>query len=240
MTASANRITIVIPTYNESENIRTLVPDLLALDPRLSILIVDDGSPDGTGAIADGFSAASPDRVSVLHRTKKAGIGPAYIAGFERVLTTGADLIVTMDADYSHHPTDLPRLIAAAEKADLVLGSRYVPGGNTSGWPLSRRFISRIGGFYARAVLGVHVRDLTGGFKVFRRSALEALPLDRIRSDGYVFQIETTYRLLRRGLRVEEAPITFADRVAGKSKLSRRIVLEAMIVVWKLRFDRSI
>jgi dolichol-phosphate mannosyltransferase len=240
MTEPVTRIAIVIPTYNEAENISSLIPALLAADPRFNVLIVDDRSPDGTGEIADDFARRHPDRVSVLHRETKAGIGPAYIAGFHALRSGDAQLIVTMDADHSHAPSDLGRLIAAADRADLVLGSRYVPGGDTRGWPLARRLISRTGGLYARTVLGVRVHDLTGGFKVFRRSAFDALPLDRIQSDGYVFQIETTYRLLRRGFKVEEVPITFVDRVAGKSKLSRRIVLEAMIVVWKLRFDRSI
>jgi dolichol-phosphate mannosyltransferase len=232
-------ITVVIPTYNERENIRTLIPAILGLGPHYRVLVVDDGSPDGTGAVADDLAAAHPERVHVVHRPRKAGIGPAYVAGFRAALAGDAALIAQMDADLSHDPADLARLVAATETADLALGSRYVPGGRTVGWPLYRRLLSRAGGRYARAVLGVFVTDLTGGFKVFRRDALAALDLDAIRSDGYAFQIETTYRLLKDGFRVTETPIAFTDRVAGASKLSRRIVFEAILVVWKLRLDRG-
>jgi dolichol-phosphate mannosyltransferase len=227
---------VVLPTFNERENLTPLIEMLLDLPLELGIIIVDDNSPDGTGAVADGFAASSPGRVTVVHRPSKQGIGPAYLAGFRQALTGRPDLIVTMDADHSHDPADLARLIAAAANADLVLGSRYVAGGRTRGWPLFRRLISRLGGLYARAVLGVAISDLTGGFKVYRRGTLAALDLDRIRSDGYVFQIETTYRAIQRGYRVVEVPITFVDRVAGKSKLSRRIVAEAVVMVWRLRF----
>jgi len=234
----APSVTVVIPTYNERENIRTLLPALLAVDPAYRVIVVDDNSPDGTGAVAEEVARAHPGRVVVLHRPAKEGIGPAYVAGFRRALANGTELVATMDADHSHDPRDLPRLVQAASTADLVLGSRYVAGGKTCGWPLHRRLISRFGGLYARLVLGVPVADLTGGFKVYRRDALAGLDLETLHSDGYVFQIETTYRTLRRGCRVVEVPITFADRVAGKSKLSRRIVAEAMIVVWRLRFER--
>jgi dolichol-phosphate mannosyltransferase len=233
-------IVVVIPTYNERENIRSLIPRLLESNSQISVIVVDDNSPDGTGALLEELSRSSDGRVKVVHRSRKAGIGPAYLAGFRLARQLGPDLIATMDADHSHDPSDLPRLIDAAANADLVLGSRYVPGGRTQGWPIYRRSISRIGGIYARLVLGVRITDLTGGFKVYRMAALEALELDSIESDGYVFQIETTYRTLRRGFQVVEVPITFVDRVAGKSKLSRRIVAEAILVVWKLRFDRNI
>lgn len=231
-------VTVVIPTYNERENLATLVPRILALGDAFGILVVDDNSPDGTGAIADQLATAHPGRVQVLHRPRKEGIGRAYIAGFQAALATDPALIVEMDADHSHNPDDLPRLVAATRDYDLVLGSRYVPGGRTVGWPLHRQLISRVGGRYARLVLGVPIHDPTGGFKVFRRATLEAIDLPTIHSDGYCFQIETTYRALRRGFRVTELPITFTDRVAGKSKLSRRVVFEAMLVVWKLRFER--
>jgi dolichol-phosphate mannosyltransferase len=232
-------VAVVIPTYNERENIRTLIPAVLALGPGYSVIVVDDNSPDGTGALADEFAASADGRVSVVHRPSKRGIGPAYLAGFRQALATNPDLIATMDADHSHDPADLARLVAAAARADLVLGSRYVPGGKTQGWPRYRRAISRLGGLYAHAVLGVSVADLTGGFKVYRRETLAALDLDRIRSDGYVFQIETTYRAIQLGYRAVEVPITFVDRVAGKSKLSRRIVAEAVVMVWRLRFGRG-
>ena len=227
-------ITVVIPTYNERANLGPLVCDLLALRPDLSVLVVDDNSPDGTGRVADEL-AAKTGRVSVLHRPTKAGIGPAYVAGLARALEGSADWIVCMDADGSHRPVDLPRLLHALDEADIVLGSRYVAGGGTEGWPLHRRLLSRFGGTYARRLLGVPVADLTGGFKAYRREALARLDLDAIRSDGYAFQIETTWQAIRRGLRVVEVPITFTDRVAGRSKLSRRIVAEAIWTVLRLR-----
>jgi dolichol-phosphate mannosyltransferase len=236
--ATRRAITVVIPTYNERENILTLVPAVLGLGREYSVIVVDDNSPDQTGLVADELAAASHDRVSVLHRAAKQGIGPAYLAGFRRALRGDSELIATMDADRSHSPADLARLVAATANADLVLGSRYVAGGRTQGWPLYRRGISRLGGLYARLVLGVAIADLTGGFKVYRRETLAALDLDRIRSDGYAFQIETTYRTIQAGYRVVEVPITFVDRVAGKSKLSRRIVAEAIVMVWRLRFGR--
>ena len=194
------------------------------------VLVIDDGSPDGTGEIADTL-AAELDGVSVLHRPRKEGLGPAYLAGFRQALTDGAELILEMDCDFSHDPADVPRLLAAAQEADLVLASRYVEGGGTRNWGFLRRFISRGGSLYAQVILGLHVRDLTGGFKCYRRSVLEALPLDEIHSKGYAFQIETTYRALRKGFRVREIPITFVDRVEGGSKMSRAIVVEA---VWKV------
>ncbi|HEY8448673.1 MAG TPA: polyprenol monophosphomannose synthase [Thermomicrobiales bacterium] len=231
-------VTVVIPTYNERDNLAPLVRRVLEAGPDFSILVVDDNSPDGTGELADELSSKHPGRVRVLHRDKKSGIGPAYRAGFREALALGSPIIAQMDADGSHDPAALPRLVAVLQQADVVLGSRYVAGGSTRGWPLHRRLISRLGGLYARIVLGVPIADLTGGFKAYRREALIAINPDQIRSDGYCFQIETTYRALQCGCRVVEVPIVFVDRVAGKSKLSRRIVLEAMIMVWRLRFSR--
>ena len=233
----AGSVVVVIPTYNERDNLETLVTRLLGLDPGYRVLVVDDGSPDGTGEIADALAAGSRGRVGVLHRPAKAGIGPAYVAGFGVALGNGAPLVAQMDADLSHDPAALATLVAGAASHDLVLGSRYVPGGATVGWPPRRLLLSRFGGWYARAVLGFPVHDPTGGFKVFRREALAALPLDDLRTDGYSFQIETTWRVWRGGGRVLEVPITFIDRVAGASKLSRGIVIEAALVVWRLRWD---
>jgi dolichol-phosphate mannosyltransferase len=200
------------------------------LEQGVNVLVIDDNSPDGTGEIADAL-AAELEGVTVLHRAAKEGIGPAYLAGFRHALQTDTELVLEMDCDFSHDPDDVPRLIAAAEDADLVLGSRYVRGGHVGNWGLLRRFISRGGSLYAQVLLGLGVRDLTGGFKCYRRAVLEALPLDEIDARGYAFQIETTYRTLRRGFRVTEVPITFVDRVEGGSKMSKAIVLEA---IWKV------
>jgi dolichol-phosphate mannosyltransferase len=194
------------------------------------VLVIDDGSPDGTGELADRFAQEIPN-VSVLHRARKEGLGPAYVAGFRKALADGAELVLEMDCDFSHDPADVPRLIAAADDADLVLGSRYVAGGGVENWSRVRRFISAGGSAYARILLGLHVRDLTGGFKCFRRTVLETIPLDRIDAKGYAFQIETTYRAVRSGFRVAEVPIVFVDRTEGQSKMSRAIVLEA---VWRV------
>jgi len=230
-------VIVAIPTYNERENLPSLVQTVLNLGSNYTVIIADDNSPDGTGKVADQLATAHPDRVIVIHRPGKQGIGPAYRAAFALALTMPAEVIAQMDADHSHDPRDLPRLVEALACADLALGSRYVAGGSTNGWPFYRQLISRLGGLYARLVLGVPIADLTSGFKAYRRQALEAIALDAVRSDGYCFQIETTYRALQRGCRVVEVPITFVDRVAGKSKLSRRIVLEAMVVVWRLRWS---
>jgi dolichol-phosphate mannosyltransferase len=221
-------VTVCLPTYNERENLERVLRRLG--EHGVSVLVIDDNSPDGTGEIADRL-AAELDYVSVLHRERKEGLGPAYLAGFRRALAEGADLILEMDCDFSHDPSDVPKLIAAAADADLVLGSRYVPGGGTANWGLIRRFISRAGSLYAQVMLGLRVRDLTGGFKCYRRAVLEALPLDEIDSKGYAFQIETTYRALRKGFTVREVPILFVDRVEGGSKMNRSIVLEA---IWKV------
>jgi dolichol-phosphate mannosyltransferase len=225
---------LVLPTYNEAENLEPIVDaarrSLAAASPDHRLLIVDDNSPDGTGEIADRLAAAHED-VEVLHRPGKEGLGPAYLAGFRRALDAGAELLIEMDADFSHDPADLPRLIEAARDADLVLGSRYMPGGGVAGWAWHRRLLSRGGCWYARTILGVGVRDLTGGLKCFRRAVLETLDLSEIHADGYGFQIEMTYRTVRAGMRVKEIPITFHDRRAGASKMDARIAAEA---VWKV------
>lgn len=230
------RAVVCLPTYNERENLERMVEALGAvLDTgRDRLLVIDDGSPDGTGEIADRLAAERP-WVSVLHRAEKQGIGPAYVAGFRRALADGAEFVLELDCDFSHDPADVPRLIEAAEDADLVLGSRYVPGGGTENWGLLRRIVSRGGSFYARVFLGVGVRDLTGGFKCFRRETLEAIDLDALSAHGYAFQIETTYRVLRAGLRVREIPIRFVERRAGASKMTGSIVAEAMLKVPLLR-----
>lgn len=225
---------VCVPTYDERENVGPIVEAILAAAPGVEVLVVDDASPDGTGALADAIAAREP-RVHVLHRARKEGLGRAYLAAFAWALERGYGLVLEMDADFSHDPRDLPRLIAAAEGADLVLGSRWVPGGGTVNWGLGRRLLSRAGSLYARTVLGVGVRDLTGGFKCFRREVLEALDLARVTCDGYAFQVELTYRALRRGFRVVEVPIVFEDRRVGRSKMSRAIVLEAVAKMWSLR-----
>jgi dolichol-phosphate mannosyltransferase len=232
------RAVVCVPTYDERENIEPLVRALgEVLDTsRDRVLVIDDGSPDGTGEIADRLAAELP-WLDVLHRTSKDGIGRAYLAGFARVLESDARLVLEMDCDFSHDPKDVPRLIAACENdADLALGSRWVAGGGTVNWGLVRRFISRGGSLYARLVLGVSIRDLTGGFKCFRRQVLETIDLEAIAARGYGFQIEGTYRALRAGFRVVEIPITFVDRRVGESKMSGAIVLEAMRQVPVLRW----
>jgi dolichol-phosphate mannosyltransferase len=223
------KATICLPTYNERENLERMVR---ALGPHgARVLVIDDSSPDGTGEIADRL-AGELDYVDVLHRERKEGLGPAYLAGFARALAGGAELVLEMDCDFSHDPADVPRLIAAAEAgADLVLGSRYVEGGSIGDWGALRRAVSAGGSLYARLLLGVPVRDLTGGFKCFRRRVLESIDLDSVHARGYAFQIELTYRALRKGFRVAEVPIRFVDRTHGGSKMSRTIVLEA---VWNV------
>jgi len=225
------RVTVCLPTYNERENLERMLHALREVLPTDGgVLVIDDGSPDGTGALADRLANEIPN-VSVLHRERKEGLGPAYIAGFRRALADGAELVLEMDCDFSHDPAEVPRLLAAAEEADLVLGSRYVEGGGVRNWGRLRRFVSEGGSTYARIMLGTKVRDLTGGFKCFRRVVLETIPLDRIDSKGYAFQIETTFRAQRAGFRVVEVPIVFVDREEGHSKMSRAIVLEA---VWRV------
>ena len=230
-----DRACVVLPTYNEHDNLPAIVPAILRASPLLDVLVVDDNSPDGTGRIADELAAREP-RVRVLHRERKEGLGRAYLAGFDVALRQGYGRILEMDADFSHDPERLPLLLAT--DADLVLGSRYVPGGGTVNWGASRRLLSWAGSLYARSILGLPVRDLTGGFKCFRREVLEALDLKTVRTRGYAFQIELTYRALMRGFRVVEVPITFVDRRVGKSKMDRSIVLEALTAVWRIRFGR--
>jgi dolichol-phosphate mannosyltransferase len=218
---------LVIPTYNEAANVEAIVAAALEqLPPTRRLLVVDDSSPDGTGQIADRIAQGRED-VAVLHRPAKRGLGPAYVAGFREALAGGAELIAHMDADFSHDPADLPRLLEAAVDADLVLGSRYVEGGGVTDWGPGRRAISRWGSVYARAALGVGIRDLTGGFKVFRRRALEAIDFQSLASLGYAFQVETTFRTIRAGFRVVEVPITFRDRRVGHSKMTGSVMLEA-------------
>lgn len=230
---------MILPTFNEAGNIEPLVE---ALRPKLGdrdrILIVDDDSPDGTGRIADRLAAADP-AVEVLHRPEKQGIGPAYLAGFRRALECGAALVVQMDADFSHDPAYLPRLLAASELADLVIGSRYVPGGGITEWGRTRRLLSLGGSLYARTLLGVPVRDLTGGFKCFRREVLETIDLERVTASGYSFQVEVTYRVLEAGFEVIEVPITFRERQSGDSKMSPAIVAEAAWRVPAIRFGHK-
>ncbi len=232
---------LILPTYNEAQNlepmVRAALPQLEAAGTEPTILVVDDASPDGTGALADRLATELPT-VRVLHRTSKEGLGRAYLAGFVTALEGGADLILQMDCDFSHDPTDLPRLIAAAGAADVVLGSRYVPGGGVQNWAFSRRVLSRGGCAYARLILGLPVRDLTGGFKCWNRAALEALDLDGVEADGYGFQIEMTYRASRAGMTVAEVPIVFRERREGQSKMNSWITLEAVWKVPALRIRR--
>jgi dolichol-phosphate mannosyltransferase len=231
-------LVVCLPTYNERVNLEPMARAVLGvleesgLDGR--VLVIDDASPDGTGELADRL-AAELGSLDVLHRERKEGLGPAYIAGFRRALDSGADLVATMDCDFSHDPADLPRLVAVADRAGVGLGSRYVEGGGTRNWGHVRRAVSRGGSLYARAILGIPVRDSTAGFKVYRRDVLEAIGLERIESKGYAFQVETVYRALRAGFAVEEVPILFSDREEGGSKMGPGIVLEAMVRVPALR-----
>jgi dolichol-phosphate mannosyltransferase len=229
---------VILPTYNEAENLERIVGAVLEQLPDSGrVLVVDDNSPDGTGEIADRL-AKETDRMRVLHRPRKEGLGPAYLAGFHVALDAGAERVVEMDADFSHDPAYLPKLIGAADHFDLVIGSRYVPGGGVTDWGPVRRFISRGGSAYARVALGLPIRDLTGGFKCFRREVLEAINIDTIEARGYAFQVETTYRAIRAGFRVVEIPIVFRDRADGTSKMSRSIVAEAIWRVPAMRFRR--
>ena len=232
------RLIVCVPTYDERENlepmVRALGTVLAAIAPNGRVLVIDDASPDGTGALADRL-AAEVGFLDVLHRERKDGLGPAYVAGFERALAAGAELVATIDCDFSHDPDDLPRLVAATSRAGIALGSRYVRGGGTEDWGALRRLVSKGGSAYARAVLGIPVRDTTSGFKVYRREVLEAIRPARIKSRGYAFQIETVYRALRAGFTVEEVPIRFSDRTEGGSKMGPGIVLEAVARVPALR-----
>lgn len=230
------RTTVVVPTYNEAGTIEEVVTRALAASPNVSVLVVDDASPDGTGDIADRI-AAGEGRAAVLHRPRKAGLGPAYREGFARVLATDAEAIVEMDADLSHDPADLPRFIEAARTADLVIGSRYVPGGATHNWSTARELLSRGGNAYARVLLRLPVRDATSGFRLYRRALLETLPLASMTSEGYGFQVEMAWRAHTAGFAVAEIPITFSERREGASKMSRAIVVEAAVQVarWALK-----
>ncbi|HEY1854973.1 MAG TPA: polyprenol monophosphomannose synthase [Solirubrobacterales bacterium] len=238
-TAAGGPAWLVLPTYNEAGNVEPIVAASLAQLPGdARVLIVDDASPDGTGTIADRLAAEQPGRLEVLHRPRKGGLGPAYIAGFRRALEAGAGFVLEMDADFSHDPADLPRLLAAMDGADLAIGSRYVRGGGVEAWSPSRRLLSRGGSAYARAVLQVPVQDLTGGFKCFRRAVLEAVDLDQVDSRGYAFQVELTYHVARAGFRIAEVPIVFHDRRDGVSKMTAAIAAEAAWRVPLLRYGR--
>jgi dolichol-phosphate mannosyltransferase len=230
------RALVIVPTFNERENIRRLIDTVLVQDARIDILVVDDGSPDGTGALVDEIVATN-DRVHVLHRARKLGLGTAYIAGFRWALEREYALVLEMDADFSHDPIHLPQFLNAVEGADLVLGSRYQQGRVTVvNWPIARLILSYCANIYARAVTGLPVWDATGGFKCFRRSVLEAIDLDRVRSNGYAFQIEMSFRAWKRNFRIAEIPIVFVDRTEGTSKMSQSIVREAVWMVWRLRW----
>lgn len=232
----AERALVIVPTYNERDNVSRLVEGVLAKDDRIDMLIVDDGSPDGTGAIVDQIAAANP-RVHAIHRERKLGLGTAYVAGFKWALARGYDLVFEMDADFSHDPAHLPQFLEAIEGADLVLGSRYRDGKVTVvNWPMARLLLSYGANIYARIVTGLQLFDSTGGFKCFRREVLEAIELDSVRSNGYAFQIELSFRAWKKGFRIVEIPIVFVDRTEGESKMSRRIVREAVWMVWRLRW----
>jgi dolichol-phosphate mannosyltransferase len=234
---AGERVLICVPTYNERENLASLLAAIHEHLAAADVLVIDDNSPDGTGKLADEI-AGRDGRVKVLHRAGKLGLGTAYLEGFRVGLDAGYDYIFEMDCDFSHDPKYLPALLGAArDGADLVIGSRYVKGGGTENWGIGRKVISKGGSLYARTILGVSVRDLTGGFRCFRRQTLERLALDRIATQGYGFQIEMTYRVLKAGLRVTEIPIVFVDRRVGKSKMSRAIFLEAMTSVWRMRLS---
>ena len=241
MTDPTPAVWVIVPTYDEAENIRPITAAILESLPAATILVVDDGSPDGTGQIADELAAADP-RIRVRHRTAKQGLGRAYLDGFGVALGGGATVVIQMDADFSHDPAALPALVAPIEagEADLVIGSRYTKGGGVVDWGIGRRLISRGGSIFARIVLGLRPSDLTGGFKAWRSTTLAAVPFDGIHAGGYVFQIEMTYRASRAGARIREVPITFRDRRVGQSKMSRRIVVEALVVVVQLRLDELV
>jgi dolichol-phosphate mannosyltransferase len=236
VTSELGRILVIIPTFQERENLSSIVGRVRASVPTAHVLVADDNSPDGTGKVADEL-ASDDDQVHVLHRAAKEGLGAAYVAGFEWALDEGYDVIVEMDADGSHQPEQLPRLLDALETADVVLGSRWVPGGEVSNWPKSREFLSRGGNMYTRIVLGLPLRDATGGYRAYRAKVLRAFDLTTVRSQGYCFQVDLAWRSWQRGYRVVEVPITFVERVLGASKMSRKIVFEALwrVTLWGLR-----
>jgi dolichol-phosphate mannosyltransferase len=225
---------VIIPTYNEAEVISDLIKEVFRVSSDLDVLVVDDNSPDGTGDIVDGL-AGDDERVNCLHRAKKEGIGPAYIEGFKWAIDRGYGLIVQMDADFSHDPAYIPRFFELMDKYDVVIGSRYVKGGKVDDWGIIRRLVSRCGSLYAKIILALPINDLTGGFKCFKRKMLEDIGLDDIYTQGYAFQIETTYRAFRKGARIKEFPITFSDRRIGKTKMTRDIILEAIFAVLRMR-----
>jgi dolichol-phosphate mannosyltransferase len=234
--AAHERGLVIVPTYNESENITRIVPRILAQDPRLDVLVVDDNSPDGTGRLVDAMAAEDP-RIHALHRAGKEGLGRAYLAGFRWALAREYQYIFEMDADFSHDPAHLPEFLGVIGDADLVLGSRYRDGKVTVvNWPITRLLLSYGANIYARAITGLHLGDATGGFKCFRREVLEAIPLDAVRSNGYAFQIEMSFRAWKRNFRIKEIPIVFHDRTEGESKMSKGIVREAILMVWRLRW----
>jgi dolichol-phosphate mannosyltransferase len=237
-TTELDTIVVVLPTFNEVENIEQLVPQLLALPHALHVLVVDDNSPDGTGALADRLAAAEPERVSVIHRAGKLGLGTAYVAGFKQALASGASAVLTMDADFSHHPSHIPELVAKLAQADLVIGSRYVRDGRAVDSPPARRALSRGANAVAHLALNLHARDVTAGFRLYRRAVLASLPLDNIFSSGYSFLIELLYLVERRGWRVAEVPIQFRDRTLGQSKISRTEVWRALYTVARLSYRR--
>ena len=232
----SERVLVIIPTYNEAKNLPQIVPAILLQDPRIEILVVDDSSPDGTGRLANEMGAREP-RIHCLHRVAKEGLGRAYLAGFHWALEHGFDFIFEMDADFSHDPAFLPRFLEAIREADLVLGSRYKTGVNVINWPVSRLLLSLGANAYARWITGLPLTDSTGGFKCFRRSVLQAIDLDAVRSNGYAFQIEMSFRAWKKGFRIVEVPIIFHDRVEGQSKMNKRIVREAIWMVWWLRLQ---
>ncbi len=225
---------IIIPTYNELENIRRLLPELMALDPNIRVLVVDDNSPDGTGKLVDEM-AAENERISILHRPGKLGLGSAYVAGFKYAVQQDVDCVFEMDADFSHDPAMVPEFIEQIESCDVVIGSRYISGINVVNWPMSRLLLSYFANVYTRLVTGMTIRDATSGYKCFRREVLEHIDLDGVRSDGYAFQIEMNYRCWQKGYRLREIPIIFVDRRAGTSKLSQGVINEAVWIVWWLR-----
>ena len=241
MSDDLGRVLVVVPTYDERDNLRPIAERLFAAVPTADLLVVDDGSPDGTGELADQLVREDP-RVHVLHRTTKAGLGAAYTAGFAWARERGYDVVVEMDADGSHSPEQLPRLLTALHDADLVLGSRWVPGGEVVNWPATRELLSRGGNAYTRTVLGLPLRDATGGFRAYRRTVLDALPLGEVASQGYCFQVDLAWQTHQAGFTVVEVPITFVERVRGESKMSRAIVLEALwrVTWWGLRRSRVV
>lgn len=228
---------IIVPTYNELENIRRLLPELMALDPDVRVLVVDDNSPDGTGKLADEL-AAENERISVLHRPGKLGLGSAYVAGFKYAIRQNVDCVFEMDADFSHDPAMIPRFLEQIASCDVVIGSRYISGINVVNWPMSRLLLSYFANIYTRVVTGMTIRDTTAGYKCFRRKVLEHIELDEVRSDGYAFQIEMNFRCWRKGYRIREIPIIFVDRRSGTSKLSRGVINEAVWIPWWLRLQR--